>query len=227
MRIRPAASRSCTPGSPHPHSPVCPWVPPGHHPPARCQGQGQGHGQAPREAKAAPTPWWDAAAAAPSGGVERGEWTLGPLTFWPLMPGSPGNPASPCEHPMRSHTSTCTALSSQGTPPIWNGGGLSPLYSLVALVLVHPGAPRWNPAAVQRGHGHRRTGRSPPARAGRGQGSGGAWGCTPSKQVGQRDRHSPSPLSSLGCQHLPGEEKEEQGWVLLGQAGCHSVSPQL
>lgn len=198
-------------------------------PPSPCKTSGSRSGSwsGPKGSQSCPNPMVGCSCCCSLRGYRKGGMDVGATHLLALDARQPGEPCFTLRTPRAVTHQHPHSPGEPGNPSNMEWGGLSPLYSLVALVLVHPGAPRWNPAAVQRGHGHRRTGRSPPARAGRGQGSGGAWGCTPSKQVGQRDRHSPSPLSSLGCQHLPGEEKEEQGWVLLGQAGCHSVSPQL
>lgn len=55
-----------------------------------------------------------------------------------------------------------------------HGMGDEPLYSPAAPVTAQ--GPRRDPAAARQGHGRRRTGRSPPARAGSGHSSGGPWG---------------------------------------------------
>ena len=136
VRLWPPAPGSCTPGLPaptlsphthtahlHPHSPVCLWVPAGHHPPEREQSQGQG--QAPEEAEAASTPWGDAAIPTPSG-VQKGGWMLGSLTFSPLMPASLGSPASPCRTPRGYTPSTSAAPGRPGHPSSMGEGGSAP-----------------------------------------------------------------------------------------------------
>ena len=154
---------------------------------------------------AARTPWGDAAAPAPLGGAVRGVG-FGVTHLLALDAGQPGEPRFALLIAPHSYTPAAPWTLRHGR------GGLSPAYSPAAAP-ARPRAPRRDPAAARPGRGHRRTGRNPPARAGRGVGSG---GCPRSGRGARRDRHSPSRLSSRGCRGLPGEGREELAWELPG-----------
>lgn len=111
---------------------------------------------------------------------------IGVTHLFALDAGQRGEPRFTLPNALCGHTP-----STHAAPPAQERGGLSPTYSPAApaaAVPAPPQAPGWDPAAARRGRGRRRTGRSPPARAGRGHGSGGPWGLPAGRGAGVEGR---------------------------------------
>lgn len=160
-----------------------------------------------------------------SRGVQKAGVGVGVTHLLALDARQPREPRFALRTPVRSHTQHPCSPGGTREPPRHGMGESRP-----PVLTGSPGAGSpWSPSVGPRSSAARTRAsqdrQESPCEGREGTGLRGGRGCTPSRWVGRRDGHSPSPLSSLGCQRLPGEEKEELGWVLPGRAECHLVSP--